>query len=106
MSLADAERLASGYVLQVAVGPEIAGNLTMQTMLLAVVNTAARAFPGGVRVRDDITDQPRRHRGRHRQTEQHTAEVGEDGQAEALPADDRCVACRGVPGRTPLQRPR
>src|SRR5438552_3430692 len=47
-SLEEAVAIASGYVLQIDVGPEIAGSPTMQAMLLTAVNTAARAFLGGV----------------------------------------------------------
>jgi hypothetical protein len=47
----EAIAIASRYVLQIEVGPEIADSPTMQAMLLTAVNTAVRAFLGGVRVR-------------------------------------------------------
>ena len=50
-SVEEAIAIASRYVLQIDVGPEIADSPTMQAMLLTAVNTSARAFLGGVRVR-------------------------------------------------------
>jgi hypothetical protein len=50
-SLEEAIAIASHYVLQIDVGPQIAGSPTLQAMLMTAVNTAARAFLGGVRVR-------------------------------------------------------
>ena len=47
----DAETIASRYVLQIDVGKGITESLTRQAMLLTAVNTASRAFIGGVRVR-------------------------------------------------------
>lgn len=50
-TLEDAELIASRYVLQIDVGKGITESPTRQAMLLTVVNTASRAFIGGVRVR-------------------------------------------------------
>lgn len=56
-SLEEARAIASSYVLQVDVGNEIAANAAMQAALLTVVNTGARAFLGGVKVRAPINPQ-------------------------------------------------
>lgn len=48
---AEAERIVGGYVLQIEAGAGVIGSETRQAMLLTAVNAAARAFPGGVRVR-------------------------------------------------------
>lgn len=49
-SFAEAEALAKGHVLQIAVGDDVADSQTRQAMLLTAVNTGVRAFVGGVRV--------------------------------------------------------
>lgn len=50
-SFDEAAKITAGYILQIDVGEEIADSAVMQAMLLTAVNTAVRAFPGGVRVR-------------------------------------------------------
>ena len=50
-SFEEAERIASGYVLQVEAGREITSSSTRQATLLSILNAARRAFLGGVRVR-------------------------------------------------------
>lgn len=47
----EAEEIVAGYVLQIDVGIGVSDSETRQAMLLTAVNTAARAFLGGVRVR-------------------------------------------------------
>ena len=49
-TIADAERLSRKYVLQVAVGADVADSPTWQATLLTAVNVGVRAFPGGVRL--------------------------------------------------------
>jgi hypothetical protein len=55
-SLTEAEAILSHYVLQIDVGAGIEGSTTRQAMLVTIVNTASRAFLGGVHVR--IADNP------------------------------------------------
>ena len=50
-SIEDAQRIAAQYVLQIDVGDDISDDSVLQAMLLTAVNTAARAFVGGVHVR-------------------------------------------------------
>ena len=47
----EAEAITAGYVLQIDVGVGVGDSETLQAILLTAVNTAARAFLGGVRVR-------------------------------------------------------
>jgi len=47
----EAQRILRSFVLQVAVGPELADQPAAQAALATVVNAGARAFLGGVRVR-------------------------------------------------------
>ena len=47
----EAQEIVAGYVLQIDAGVGISESETRQAMLLTAVNTAVRAFPGGVRVR-------------------------------------------------------
>ena len=47
----EAEAIMAGYVLQIDVGVGVIESETRQAMLLTAVNTGARAFLGGVRVR-------------------------------------------------------
>ncbi len=49
-SLGEAQRMLRSFVLQVAVGPDLADDAAAQAALITVVNTAARAFLGGVHV--------------------------------------------------------
>ena len=46
----EAQEIMAGYVLQIDVGVGVSESETRQTMLLTAVNTAVRAFLGGVRV--------------------------------------------------------
>lgn len=48
-TFAEAGAIAQSYILQVHVG-RVAGNATLQAAVLTIVNSAARAFEGGVRV--------------------------------------------------------
>jgi len=50
-SFDEAQRIMTDYVLQINVGVGVFESETRQAMLLTAVNTAARAFLGGVRVR-------------------------------------------------------
>jgi hypothetical protein len=50
-SVEEAKRIAARYVLQVDVGDDISDDPVLQAMFLTTVNTAARAFAGGVNVR-------------------------------------------------------
>jgi hypothetical protein len=52
-SIEEAQSLAKGYRLQIAVGSGIVGSPTRQAMLLTAVNAGVRAFPGGVSVWTD-----------------------------------------------------
>ena len=47
----EAQEIMTGYVLQIDVGVGVSESETRQAMLLTAVNTAVRAFLGGVRVR-------------------------------------------------------
>lgn len=47
----EAQEIMTGYVLQIDVGVGVSGSETRQATLLTAVNTAVRAFLGGVRVR-------------------------------------------------------
>ena len=47
----EAQAIMAGYVLQIDVGVDVTESETRQAMLLTAVNTAVRAFLGGVRVR-------------------------------------------------------
>ena len=47
----EAQEIMAGYVLQIDVGAGVRESETRQAMLLTAVNTAVRAFHGGVRVR-------------------------------------------------------
>jgi len=49
-TFAEAEELVRSYTVQIVVGADVESSLTLQTMLLTAVNTAARACLGGVRV--------------------------------------------------------
>lgn len=49
-SIAEAERIFAAYRLQIAVGPDVAGNPVLQAALLTAVNCAARTLLGGVTV--------------------------------------------------------
>ena len=49
-SIEHAERIFSGYQLQIVVGPDVAQNPVMQAALLTSVNCASRTFLGGVTV--------------------------------------------------------
>ena len=46
----EAQEIMAGYVLQIDVGVGVSESETRQAMLLTAVNTAVRAFLGGVRV--------------------------------------------------------
>lgn len=48
--IAEAKRIVEGFVLQIRVGPGIAGDIAAQAALLTAVNTGHRAMLGGVRV--------------------------------------------------------
>jgi hypothetical protein len=56
-SLEEADEILSRYLLQIEVAPGIERSPTRQVMLLTIMNTASRAFLGGVHVRvhDDPT---------------------------------------------------
>lgn len=64
-SFEEAEKKLETFVLQVHSGTGISGNPSRQAALLSVVNTASRAFKGGVRVQllDDAVLQVGWHRG-------------------------------------------
>ena len=47
----EAHAIMAGYVLQIDIGVDVTESETRQAMLLTAVNTAVRAFLGGVRVR-------------------------------------------------------
>lgn len=49
-TVAEAEFLASTYVLQIFVTADVAGSPTRQAVLLTAINAGARAFRGGVRI--------------------------------------------------------
>jgi hypothetical protein len=49
-TIEDAERIFSGYRMQLILGPEVAGNPVMQVAALTAVNCAARTLLGGVRI--------------------------------------------------------
>jgi hypothetical protein len=49
-SVEQAAEIAGRYVIQIAVGDDVAASATRQTILLTAVNAARRAFLGGVRV--------------------------------------------------------
>jgi hypothetical protein len=49
-TFAEAVARADSYVLQIVVGDDVAGSATREAMLLTAVNSARRAFPGGVHV--------------------------------------------------------
>lgn len=51
--LEQAAAMFDSYVLEIALGPEVAVNEPLQAAALTAVNCGARAFPGGVRVRLD-----------------------------------------------------
>ena len=50
----EAEALTATYVLQIAVGTDIAASPTRQAMLMTAINAGARAFRGGVRIHGDL----------------------------------------------------
>src|SRR5205809_381273 len=50
-TLDEAVELLRTFVLQVAVGPDALGSRTRETALLSIVNSASRAFLGGVVVK-------------------------------------------------------
>jgi len=53
-TVAEAERLASTYKLNVIVGSDVATSATRQAILLTALNCAPRAFRGGVAVSGDL----------------------------------------------------
>lgn len=50
----EAEALTATYVLQVAVGADVAASPTRQAMLMTAINAGGRAFRGGVRIHGDL----------------------------------------------------
>lgn len=53
-TIAEAERLFSGYRLGIQVGKDVAHSPTLQASLLTTINTARRCFMGGVEVSGDL----------------------------------------------------
>jgi hypothetical protein len=53
-TIAEAERLFSGYRLAIHVGKDVAHSPTLQASLLTAINTARRSFMGGVEISGDL----------------------------------------------------
>ena len=53
-TIADAQRLFSGYRLAIQVGKDVAHSPTLQASLLTAVNTARRCFLGGVEISGEL----------------------------------------------------
>lgn len=101
-SFDEAKAIAAGYVLQIDVGPEAATSATAQAALLTAVNTAARAFLGGVFVRT-TTDTVLATRWAAGQTLADAVRTY-GGRMVTNLSDDRPTLVIGTP-RTPVGRP-
>ncbi len=97
-TLEEAEALARGYVLQLQIGAEVEQSPAVQAAILTVVNTARRAFLGGVQVQ--IASDPMLTAGWAKNLRLGEAIESFGGSIVNEPSDEHLTLILGDPGTT------